>query len=143
MNKKNKALTDSLNYAKRLQTAVLPDPKYLEEVLPEHFILFMPKDIVSGDFYWYGEVDSSWDFDDASSIQVLIAADCTGHGVPGAFMTLLGHNFLNVTVKTQEVTDPEQIIYKLDQQVVETLRQNDPNSIKDGMDISVLSIETG
>lgn len=141
MNKKNKALTDSLNYAKRLQTAVLPDPKYLEEVLPEHFILYMPKDIVSGDFYWYGEVDSSWDFDDASSIQVLIAADCTGHGVPGAFMTLLGHNFLNVTVKTQEVTDPEQIIYKLDQQVVETLRQNDPTSIKDGMDISVLSIE--
>lgn len=141
MNKKNKALTDSLNYAKRLQSAVLPDPKYLEEVLPEHFILYMPKDIVSGDFYWYGEVDSSWDFDDASSIKVLIAADCTGHGVPGAFMTLLGHNFLNVTVKTQEVTDPEQIIYKLDQQVVETLRQNDPNSIKDGMDISVLSIE--
>jgi len=141
MNKKNKALTDSLNYAKRLQNAVLPDQTYLEEVLPEHFIFFLPKDIVSGDFYWYGEVDSSWDFDDASSIQILIAADCTGHGVPGAFMTLLGHNFLNVTVKTQEVTDPEQIIYKLDQQVIETLKQNDPNSIKDGMDISVLSIE--
>ncbi len=141
MNKKNKALTDSLNYAKRLQSAVLPDPNYLKEVLPEHFIFFLPKDIVSGDFYWYGEVDSSWDFDDASSIQVLIAADCTGHGVPGAFMTLLGNNFLNVTVNTQEVTDPEQIIYKIDQQVVETLRQNDPNSIKDGMDIAVLSIE--
>jgi serine phosphatase RsbU (regulator of sigma subunit) len=141
MNKKNKALTDSLNYAKRLQSAVLPDPNYLKEVLPEHFIFFLPKDIVSGDFYWYGEVDSSWDFDDASSIQVLIAADCTGHGVPGAFMTLLGNNFLNVTVNTQEVTDPEQIIYKVDQQVVETLRQNDPNSIKDGMDMAVLSIE--
>lgn len=141
MNKKNKALTDSLNYAKRLQTAVLPDINYIKQVLPEHFIFFRPKDIVSGDFFWYGEVDSSWDFDDASSIQILVAADCTGHGVPGAFMTLLGHNFLNVTVNTQEVTDPEQIIYKIDQQVVETLRQNDPNSIKDGMDISVLSIE--
>lgn len=141
MNKKNRALTDSLNYAKRLQGAVLPDSNYLKQVLPEHFILFQPKDIVSGDFYWYGEVDSSWDFDDASNIQVLIAADCTGHGVPGAFMTLLGHNFLNVTVNIQQVTDPEQIIYKLDQQVVETLRQNDPNSIKDGMDIAVLSIQ--
>ncbi len=141
MNKKNRALTDSLNYAKRLQSAVLPDTNYLKEALPDHFIFFQPKDIVSGDFYWYGEVDSSWDFDDASHIQVLVAADCTGHGVPGAFMTLLGHNFLNVTVNIQQVTDPEQIIYKLDQQVVETLRQNDPASIKDGMDIAVLSIE--
>ncbi len=141
MNKKNRALTDSLNYAKRLQSAVLPDANYLKEALPDHFIFFQPKDIVSGDFYWYGEVDSSWDFDDASHIQVLVAADCTGHGVPGAFMTLLGHNFLNVTVNIQQVTDPEQIIYKLDQQVVETLRQNDPTSIKDGMDIAVLSIE--
>jgi len=141
MNKKNRALTDSLNYAKRLQTAVLPNAEFLKEVLPEHFIFFQPKDIVSGDFFWYGEVDSSWDFDDASHIQVLVAADCTGHGVPGAFMTLLGHNFLNVTVNIQQVTDPEQIIYKLDQQIVETLRQNDPASIKDGMDIAVLSIQ--
>ena len=140
MNKKNRALTDSLNYAKRLQGAVMPDEGYLRQVLPEHFIFFQPKDIVSGDFYWYGEVDSSWDFDDASRIQILVAADCTGHGVPGAFMTLLGHNFLNVTVNIQEVTDPEQIIYKLDQQVVDTLKQNEPNSIKDGMDIAVLSI---
>jgi serine phosphatase RsbU (regulator of sigma subunit) len=139
MNKKNRALTDSLNYAKRLQGAVMPDDNYLKSVLPEHFIFFQPKDIVSGDFYWYGEVDSSWDFDDASRIQILVAADCTGHGVPGAFMTLLGHNFLNVTVNIQEVTDPEQIIYKLDQQVVETLKQNEPNSIKDGMDIAVLT----
>jgi len=113
----------------------------LNAALPEHFIFFQPKDIVSGDFYWYGEVDSSWDFDDASNIQVLVAADCTGHGVPGAFMTLLGHNFLNVTVNIQQVTDPEQIIYKLDQQIVETLRQQDPASIKDGMDIAVLSIQ--
>jgi serine phosphatase RsbU (regulator of sigma subunit) len=140
MNKKNRALTDSLNYAKRLQSAVLPDENYLKGVLPEHFIFYQPKDIVSGDFYWYGEVDTSWDFDDASSIQILIAADCTGHGVPGAFMTLLGHNFLNVTVNIQEVIDPEQIIYKLDQQVVDTLKQNEPNSIKDGMDIAVLSL---
>lgn len=141
MSKKNRSLTDSLNYAKRLQTAVLPDPKYLKQVLPEHFIFYQPKDIVSGDFYWYGEVDSSWDFDDASSTQVLVAADCTGHGVPGAFMTLLGHNFLHLTVNIQQVVDPEQIIYKVDQQVVETLKQNEPHSIKDGMDISVLTIE--
>ncbi len=140
MNKKNRALTDSLNYAKRLQSAVLPDANFLKEVLPEHFIFFQPKDIVSGDFYWYGEV-SSWDFDDAGTTQVLIAADCTGHGVPGAFMTLLGHNFLNVTVNIQQQTDPEQIIIKLDQQIIDTLKQNDPNSIRDGMDISVLSIE--
>jgi len=140
MNKKNRALTDSLNYAKRLQTAVLPDAKELEN-LPEHFMFYVPKDIVSGDFYWYGEVDSSWDFDDANRIQVLIAADCTGHGVPGAFMTLLGHNFLNVTVITQQVIEPNEIIEKLDQQVVETLRQNDPSSIRDGMDIAVLSID--
>jgi len=141
LNKKNKSLTDSLNYAKRLQSAVLPDASYLHKRLPEHFIYFNPKDIVSGDFYWYGEVDSSWDFDDASTIKILIASDCTGHGVPGAFMTLLGHNFLHLIVNIQEVIDPEQILYKLDQLVVETLRQRESGTMKDGMDIAIIALD--
>ncbi|MBN1252753.1 MAG: SpoIIE family protein phosphatase [Bacteroidales bacterium] len=141
INKKNKALTDSLNYAKRLQEAVLPDENYLKERLPEHFIYFNPKDIVSGDFYWYGEVESSWDFDEANSLKILIAADCTGHGVPGAFMTLLGNNFLHLIVNIQEVVDPEQILYKLDQLVIETLKQRESGTMKDGMDIAVIILD--
>ena len=141
LNKKNKALTDSLNYAKRLQDSVLPGASYLHKQLPEYFIYFNPKDIVSGDFYWYGEVDSSWDFDEASSTKILVAADCTGHGVPGAFMTLLGHNFLHLIVNIQEVIDPEQILYKLDQLVVETLRQKESGTMKDGMDIAIIALD--
>jgi len=141
INKKNKALTDSMNYAKRLQEAVLPEEDILNENFPEHFIFFKPKDIVSGDFYWYGEVDSSWDFDEASKTKVIIAADCTGHGVPGAFMTLLGHNFLHLIVNIQEVVDPEQILYKLDQLVIETLKQRESGTMKDGMDIAVMTID--
>ncbi|RLD75352.1 MAG: hypothetical protein DRJ10_15425 [Bacteroidetes bacterium] len=139
--KKNKALTDSVNYAKRLQDAVLPEQRILRENFPDHFILFKPKDIVSGDFFWYGEVDSSWDFDEASKTKIIIAADCTGHGVPGAFMTLLGHNFLHLIVNIQEVVDPEQILYKLDQLVIETLKQRESGTMKDGMDIAVMSVD--
>lgn len=139
--KKNKALTDSLNYAKRLQDAVLPDENLLIENFPEHFIFFKPKDIVSGDFYWYGEVDSSWDFDESNKIKIMVAADCTGHGVPGAFMTLLGYNFLHMIVNIQEVVDPEQILYKLDQLVIETLKQRESGTMKDGMDIAVMKVD--
>ncbi len=141
LTKKNKALTDSINYAKRLQQAILPDKKLFEENFNEYFIFFKPKDIVSGDFYWYSDVDTSWDFDESNKIKIVIAADCTGHGVPGAFMTLLGHNFLHLIVNIQEVIDPEQILYKLDQLVVETLKQNEDGSMKDGMDIAVLTID--
>lgn len=141
IHKKNKALTDSVNYAKRLQEAVLPEENLLNENFPDHFIFFKPKDIVSGDFYWYGEVDSSWDFDESNKTKIIIAADCTGHGVPGAFMTLLGHNFLHLIVNIQEVVDPEQILYKLDQLVVETLKQRESGTMKDGMDIAVMSID--
>ena len=141
LKKKNKALTDSINYAKRLQQAILPDKKVFEQNFDDYFIFFQPKDIVSGDFYWYSDVDTSWDFDESNKIKIVIAADCTGHGVPGAFMTLLGHNFLHLIVNIQEVIDPEQILYKLDQLVVETLKQNEDGSMKDGMDIAVLTID--
>lgn len=141
LKKKNKALTDSINYAKRLQQAILPNRKVFEQNFNDHFIFFKPKDIVSGDFYWYSDVDTSWDFDESNKIKIAIAADCTGHGVPGAFMTLLGHNFLHLIVNIQEVIDPEQILYKLDQLVVETLKQNEDGSMKDGMDIAVLTID--
>ena len=141
LTRKNKALTDSINYAKRLQQSVLPDVKVFEENFKEHLLVFQPKDIVSGDFYWYSDVDTSWDFDESNKIKIAIAADCTGHGVPGAFMTLLGHNFLHLIVNIQEVIDPEQILYKLDQLVVETLKQNEDGSMKDGMDIAVLKID--
>ncbi len=141
INKKNKAVTDSINYAKRLQEAVMPEEMLLKDNFPNHFIFFKPKDIVSGDFYWYGEVDSSWDFDESNKIKIIIAADCTGHGVPGAFMTLLGHNFLHMIVNIQEVVDPEQILYKLDQLVIETLKQKESGTMKDGMDISVLTVD--
>ena len=84
-NKQKQKITSSINYAKHIQAAVLPPEKYIKEILPEHFILFKPKDIVSGDFYWVAKV---------YDILVIAVADCTGHGVPGAFMSMLGISFL-------------------------------------------------
>ena len=81
-----KEITDSIGYAQRIQAAILPHKSYLDEHIPEYFVLYKPRDIVSGDFYWIKEVDSTF---------VIVVADCTGHGVPGAFMSMLGITLLN------------------------------------------------
>ena len=131
---KNQNITASIEYAKRIQTAILPSHEYAKEILPEHFILFRPRDIVSGDFYWMTKKDN---------LLVLIAADCTGHGVPGAFMSMLGVSFLNEIVNRHEVTSAEVILNSLRADIKKTLGQEGKEGeAKDGMDIALCIVDS-
>lgn len=130
----NKHITDSINYAKRIQYAILPSKTLLDEILPQHFILFKPRDIVSGDFYWMRKVDK---------YIMIAAADCTGHGVPGAFMSMLGISFLNEIVRKHELMHANLILDELRNQIKTTLDQTGKdNEAKDGMDIAFCIIDT-
>jgi serine phosphatase RsbU (regulator of sigma subunit) len=127
---KNKEIVDSINYALRLQRAILPTTSKVKAALPDSFILFKPKDIVSGDFYWMHEQGES----------VLIAAvDCTGHGVPGAMVSVVGANSLDRCVKEFKLKDPAHILDKLCDMVIETFESSD-HEVKDGMDITLCSV---
>lgn len=131
--KKNIDITDSIKYAKRIQDAVLPSERILSEHLADAFILFKPKDIVSGDFYWVKE---------KGDLLIVVAADCTGHGVPGAFMSLLGITFLNEIVEKNHITSPEKILNLLRENVITSLKQKGLDSeSKDGMDIAICTID--
>jgi len=133
ISEKNKSITDSIEYASRIQTAVLPSEEYAKEILPEHFILFRPRDIVSGDFYWMTKKDN---------LVVVIAADCTGHGVPGAFMSMLGVSFLNEIVNRHEATSANVILNNLRSDIKKTLGQEGKEGeAKDGMDIALCIID--
>jgi serine phosphatase RsbU (regulator of sigma subunit)/Flp pilus assembly protein TadD len=124
---KNKNITDSINYAKRIQTALLPFNYRIEKQLEDFFIYYKPKDIVSGDFYWFTE----------SKDKVIVAvADCTGHGIPGAFMSFIGHDMLNHIVNFKGVTQPAEILKQLKLSVIHILRQEQSDN-RDGMDISI------
>jgi serine phosphatase RsbU (regulator of sigma subunit) len=130
---KNKSITDSIEYAKRIQTAVLPSKEFEEEVLPEHFILFRPRDIVSGDFYWFTKKDN---------LLIITAADCTGHGVPGAFMSMLGVSFLNEIVNKHDIRHASEILNHLRSDVKKTLSQTGKEGeAKDGMDIALVIVD--
>lgn len=128
--KKNKEVHDSITYAKHLQDAILPPLKFIEKHLPESFVLYLPKDIVAGDFYWM-EISKGKIF--------LAAADCTGHGVPGAMVSVVCSNALNRTVKEFGITDPGKILDKVTELVLETFEKSESN-VQDGMDISLLSL---
>ncbi len=128
----NKKLTDSIEYAQKIQNASLPPKEFLDEVLPEHFIFFKPRDIVSGDFYWVEQT---------SDKLIVVAADCTGHGVPGAFMSMFGVAYLHEIVGKNGVTQPAEIINELRRIVIASLKQDEDSEIKDGMDISIISID--
>ncbi len=133
LEEKNKDITDSINYAKRIQEAILPPMEVKEQLFPDSFILFHPRDIVSGDFYWFGEKNGK---------RLMAAVDCTGHGVPGAFMSMIGNSFLNEIVHERGVTQPDLILNKLRELVIHSLRQSEAeNKAHDGMDISLLSFE--
>jgi ligand-binding sensor domain-containing protein/serine phosphatase RsbU (regulator of sigma subunit) len=131
--KKNIDITDSIRYAKRIQNAILPADKLLKDNLRDYFILFLPKDIVSGDFYWVKEKNASL---------VIIAADCTGHGVPGAFMSMLGITLLNEIVEKDNITSPDRILNTLREDVITSLKQKGvEGESKDGMDIAVCTVD--
>jgi serine phosphatase RsbU (regulator of sigma subunit) len=129
-----KDVTDSIRYAKRLQDSILPPDPFVRQLLPESFVLFKPKDIVSGDFYWFYKKQE----------KVLFAAvDCTGHGVPGAFMSLVGANALNQAVKEHGHTEPARILDDLNKLSSEALNQNKENSlVRDGMDLAFCTLDT-
>lgn len=131
---KNKSITDSIRYASRIQQALLGDQSKITERFSDAFIFFSPRDIVSGDFYWFKELP------DGSKITV--AADCTGHGVPGAFMTVMGNVFLNEIVTQQGITDPAEILHALDRKIINALQHetNGDLRINDGMDVAVILI---
>jgi len=129
----NKNITDSIHYASRIQSAILPPLELIERILPEFFVLYKPRDIVSGDFYWMLEKDSKI---------IIAAADCTGHGVPGAFMSMLGIAFLNEIVNKKEIYHPNDILNELKNNVIKSLHQTGrDNEAKDGMDIALCTID--
>jgi len=131
--KQKDELIDSIDYAKKIQAAVMPPEEYFHEVLNDVFILFKPRAIVSGDFYWIKQVNQ---------YVILAAADCTGHGVPGAFMSLLGISFLNEIVQRREVTQANQVLNELRKQIRNSLRQHgQAEESKDGIDMALCVID--
>ena len=129
----NKEITDSIQYAKRIQFATLPKKLISKNIIDEHFILFMPRDIVSGDFYWYHEFEEC---------VVITAVDCTGHGVPGAFMSMIGITFLNEIVVEDGIQDAGEILEELRKKVIHALGQKSIfNTTSDGMDMALSIIE--
>lgn len=128
----NVLITDSIDYAKTIQEAILPDNKRIKEYFPESFILYKPKAIVSGDFYWIGRKEGKI---------ICMAADCTGHGVPGAFMSLLGFNMLDNIIE-KEQTQPAKILNALNKEMVAAMTQEQFNTaVKHGMDAAIISID--
>jgi serine phosphatase RsbU (regulator of sigma subunit) len=131
--KSNLMITDSITYAKRIQDAILPAPEDLSKSFSDDFFIFYkPSQIVSGDFYW-------------CSIQgnktIFVVADCTGHGVPGAFMSMIGNTLLNEIVNERKITDTQKIAELLDEKIIHSLHQHEGTQKYDGMDISICSID--
>ena len=130
---KNSEITSSIRYAKRIQESILPAKEHVDKTLKDHFILYKPKDIVSGDFYWVGE---------ANGRALVAAVDCTGHGVPGAFMSLIGNALLKESIMEHGKAKPADILNELNKLAAETINQTfEESRVKDGMDIAFCSID--
>jgi serine phosphatase RsbU (regulator of sigma subunit) len=131
---KNQQITDSINYSKRIQTAILPPSDLLNKHLQNFFIYYAPKDIVSGDFYWFSEHKNHLFF---------IVVDCTGHGVPGALMSMIGNTLLNEIINQKNITEPGDILNHLNIGVKHALRQSSSDMISqdDGMDVSICCVD--
>ena len=126
----HREITDSISYAKRIQTALLTSDEYWSQISPEHFVLLKPKDVVSGDFFWA--------FHTENNLAIWVAADCTGHGVPGAFMSMLGISFFNEIVVENNITQPAEILNKLREKIIKALEQKGVDTQqKDGMDLAL------
>jgi len=136
---KNKDITDSINYAKRIQLSMLPKDHDLNEILEDHFILFMPKDIVSGDFYWSNVVTSRKNETIVEKLALVAAVDCTGHGVPGALMSIVGTTLLNQTVRNPDINSPGEALSFLNHELPKNLKGSADDEIKDGMDMTMVA----
>ncbi|MGQ9620838.1 MAG: PP2C family protein-serine/threonine phosphatase [Bacteroidales bacterium] len=133
---KTKNMTDSLIYAQRIQEALLPPESFLAENFKEYFIFYKPRDIVSGDFYWFGSEGGK---------HFIVVADCTGHGVPGALLSMIGHNLLSQIIKDRHIDIPGEVLNNLNNSVKTIFTREKKNSelLKDGMDIGICAIDTG
>jgi serine phosphatase RsbU (regulator of sigma subunit) len=129
--KQNRDIIGSIRYAERIQSAMLPTDRFIKNLLPDSFILFLPRDIVSGDFYWAAEVNGK---------KIIAAVDCTGHGVPGAFMSLVGDTNLNHIVIQNKITDPAEILNALHDGINSYLKQSETDN-QDGMDAAIVVID--
>lgn len=132
LEEQHREITDSINYAKRIQDAILPPLKLVKGYMPDSFILYKPKDIVAGDFYWMEGVNN---------LIIFAAADCTGHGVPGAMVSVVCHNAMNRAVKEFMLVKPNEILDKTREIVMETFEKSDED-VNDGMDVALCSINT-
>jgi serine phosphatase RsbU (regulator of sigma subunit) len=132
----NTKLNDSLTYAENIQEAILPVKTQLREIF-ETFILYRPKDIVSGDFYWFTQVR---DHENQHTLTFLAVVDCTGHGVPGAFMSMIGNRIFNEIISEKKILEPDQILYELNGATVEALKQERTDNT-DGMDVCLIKLE--
>lgn len=145
---------ESISYAERIQQVILPLDQVIQETFSQHFILFKPRDVVSGDFYWYGKSEMAPIFEEkqttsgrqrifkgfSSEKYIIAAVDCTGHGVPGAFMSLIGNNLLNAIINERGVYQVDEILNILHQEIRRILKQEKTDNI-DGMDISIACID--
>jgi len=147
---KNKDITDSIEYSKRIQRSVFIDKAKLKEYAPESFIFFKPKDIVSGDFYWFTNVNTTRDIISADgtlvkesfSFLLVAAVDCTGHGVPGAFMSIIGNTLLSQAIKNPAVNSPSEALNYINTELKNMLNQKaDEAQIRDGMDMALCAID--
>ena len=132
---RNKDVLDSIKYAQRIQSSILPPLDKLKHEFPESFVLYQPRDIVSGDFYWFEKVGDFF---------ITACADCTGHGVPGAFMSMIGTTLLSKAVEQKHVVRCEHALTELDKELQKTLqqtRQEDRVVVMDGMDIALIAID--
>lgn len=128
---KNKDISDSINYAKKIQEAIFPSNTEIIKVFPQHFILSLPKDVVSGDFYWFTQSDN---------LKIFVVADCTGHGVPGAFMSMIGNTLLNQIVIERKILRPDLILNELRKEIIKSLKQGEESKSRDGMDLSLICL---
>ncbi len=141
LQERNKEILDSIKYAKRLQEAVLPPQKLVKEWLTNSFIIYKPKEIVSGDFYWM-ETTTIKDSDKSTNITFFAAADCTGHGVPGAMVSVICAGALNRAVNEYKLSDVGEILNKVSEIVVESFKQSGER-VADGMDIALCGLDIG
>ncbi len=128
--KKNEDILESIRYALRIQTAILPEEGYIRQTFKDFFVFYRPRDMVSGDFYWYGYLERE-------DVAAIAAVDCTGHGVPGAFMSVVGYNQLNRAILEIRLTDPAEILNELDLRIRQTLKQDEGSGRYDGMDLAL------
>jgi serine phosphatase RsbU (regulator of sigma subunit) len=132
LEEQHREITDSINYAKRIQDAILPPLKLVRGYMPDSFILYQPKDIIAGDFYWMEGINK---------LIIFAAADCTGHGVPGAMVSVVCHNAMNRAVREFKLVEPDEILNKTREIVLETFEKSDED-VRDGMDIALCTINT-